>query len=506
MTFTWLDSLLRLGYSKTLELKDIPHLTSEDEASTAQRAFAEAWKLQQKENPLGRQSVFKALSKCYWKEMVVTGIFAFLRSAAMISGPLFLRSFVQFAGGKQHFKYEGFVLVGGLFAVKLIESLSQRHWFFNSRRAGMRMRSALMAAVYQKQLRLSSFGRLRHATGEIVNYIAVDAYRFGEFPWWLHWAWTVPFQMLGAVGILFATVGWATLPGLFIIIVTAILNRPLARSLQNCQAHFMTAQDERLRATSEILISMKIIKLQAWEDKFKHNLRAVEFKWLSEGQFNKSYGSILYWMSPIIVASIVFAASAIIGNPPLTATTIFTVHATFRIMQEPLSMLPEVLSILIQVNVSLERLDTFLQDDELKPDDVARKPLDVSEYTIKIQRGIFSWDPDSSKPTLKGINLDIKNGEKVAVCGPVGSGKSALLHTILGEIPKVSGVVQVYGNIAYVAQTAWIQSGTFRDNILYGKEMDKVRYEKTIKACALDKDIENFDHGDMTEIGERGLC
>jgi len=54
----------------------------------------------------------------------------------------------------------------------------------------MRMRSALMVAVYQKQLKLSSSARTRHSAGEIVNYIAVDAYRMGEFPWWFHIAWT----------------------------------------------------------------------------------------------------------------------------------------------------------------------------------------------------------------------------------------------------------------------------------------------------------------------------
>ena len=43
------------------------------------------------------------------------------------------------------------------------------------------------------------------------------------------------------------------------------------------------------------------------------------------------------------------------------------------------------------------------------------------------------------------------------------------------------------------------------ENILYGKPMDKIQYKKAIKACALDKDIEIFAHGDMTEIGERGL-
>lgn len=61
------------------------------------------------------------------------------------------------------------------------------------------------------------------------------------------------------------------------------------------------------------------------------------------------------------------------------------------------------------------------------------------------------------------------------------------------------------GCIAYVSQSSWIQSGTLRDNILYGKPMNKKAYQNAIRCCALDKDIENFDHGDLTEIGQRGL-
>ena len=61
------------------------------------------------------------------------------------------------------------------------------------------------------------------------------------------------------------------------------------------------------------------------------------------------------------------------------------------------------------------------------------------------------------------------------------------------------------GTVAYVSQTSWIQSGTVRDNILFGKPMDKTRYDDAIKVCALDKDINDFSHGDLTEIGQRGI-
>ncbi|TYG83767.1 hypothetical protein ES288_D01G193800v1 [Gossypium darwinii] len=76
---------------------------------------------------------------------------------------------------------------------------------------------------------------------------------------------------------------------------------------------------------------------------------------------------------------------------------------------------------------------------------------------------------------------------------------------MLGEMPKLSGTVSVFGSIAYVSQVSWIQSGTIRDNILYGKPMDADKYDKAINVCALDKDINSFDHGDPTEIGQRGI-
>ena len=59
--------------------------------------------------------------------------------------------------------------------------------------------------------------------------------------------------------------------------------------------------------------------------------------------------------------------------------------------------------------------------------------------------------------------------------------------------------------MAYVSQSSWIQSGTIRNNVLFRKAMDQTRYENAIKACALDKDIDDFSHGDLTEIGQRGI-
>ncbi|XP_037495342.1 ABC transporter C family member 10-like [Jatropha curcas] len=124
---------------------------------------------------------------------------------------------------------------------------------------------------------------------------------------------------------------------------------------------------------------------------------------------------------------------------------------------------------------------------------------------ISIKSAIFSWEDSSSKPTLRNVNLEIRPGEKVAVCGEVGSGKSTLLAAILGEVPNTQGSIQVRGRIAYVSQVAWIQTGTIQDNILFGSAMDSHRYQDTLERCSLVKDLELLPYGDLTEIGERGV-
>ena len=57
--------------------------------------------------------------------------------------------------------------------------------------------------------------------------------------------------------------------------------------------------------------------------------------------------------------------------------------------------------------------------------------------------------------------------------------------------------------MAYVPQQAWIQNATLKENVLFGKNSDDVRYQKAIEACALGPDLEILPGGDETEIGEK---
>ena len=86
----------------------------------------------------------------------------------------------------------------------------------------------------------------------------------------------------------------------------------------------------------------------------------------------------------------------------------------------------------------------------------------------------------------------------------MGSGKSTLLSVIAGEMPVSGGNIQCCGTTAYVPQMPWVFSGTLRENILFGRPFDFDKYIETIRACALEEDIEGFPDKDQVIVGERG--
>ena len=102
------------------------------------------------------------------------------------------------------------------------------------------------------------------------------------------------------------------------------------------------------------------------------------------------------------------------------------------------------------------------------------------------------------------MSIEVTENKLLLVTGPVGCGKSSLLLSFLDELPPSAGNITHSGRIVYVPQTAWVYSGTLRDNILFNQPFDQEKYDRTIEACDLKKDIAMLPEGDKTLLGERG--
>jgi ABC-type multidrug transport system fused ATPase/permease subunit len=129
--------------------------------------------------------------------------------------------------------------------------------------------------------------------------------------------------------------------------------------------------------------------------------------------------------------------------------------------------------------------------------------LQGSGAAVSIQNGRFGWSSD--EPVLDKVNLNIPAGSVTAIMGPVGSGKSMLLHGILKQCPMAEGDISVnWSRVAFCPQQPWLVSGTIRRNIVGEQFYDASWYWDVVTACALVLDLESFEDGDMKHVGNEG--
>lgn len=106
--------------------------------------------------------------------------------------------------------------------------------------------------------------------------------------------------------------------------------------------------------------------------------------------------------------------------------------------------------------------------------------------------------------TLNDLNVQFPKGKLIGVIGPIGAGKSSLLQALLYELPLESGSISINGSLSYASQVPWIFAASVKQNILFGQEYDRDRYNAVVQACALTRDFQQFEDADQTIVGERG--
>ncbi|KAI8022119.1 ABC transporter C family member 5 [Camellia lanceoleosa] len=464
ITFRWLNPLFEKGQrEKKLKLSHIPLVP---ELETTEKAFS---KLQESMQILVITSLPRAIAHATWKPLAINAAIAGIYAVSSYMGPFLITHSVNSlsvnnddASSYNH----GLIIAFIFFIAKNMESVSQRQWYFGAQRVSVRIRAALMVLIYKKSssIKLSQSGPINW---RIVSLINADIEKIGELCLQVHQVWLLTVQVFLALIILYRSLGAApSMVALFTTVLVMVCNTPLANRQKRYHSKIMEAMDSRIKATSETFKNMRVLKLHSWESSFLKKLLG-----LRRTQFAVAF---LFWASPVFVSAATLGVCIALAKTPLTSGTIFPALATFWVLQEPIYNLPEFISMIAQTKVSLDRIREFIQEEDLE------MPVNNANNSLKIMKGY-----------------------KVAICGSVGSGKSSLLCSILGEIPRISGWgIQVYGSKAYVPQSAWIQTGT---NVLFGSKMDEELYESVLRACVVNKDVSNWVNGDLILVGERGM-
>uniref|UniRef100_A0A674BMM9 ATP binding cassette subfamily C member 2 n=1 Tax=Salmo trutta TaxID=8032 RepID=A0A674BMM9_SALTR len=408
-----------------------------------------------------------------------SAFFKLVTDLLSFASPQILKLMISFTTDKSIYTWTGYMYAVLLILVAVFQSLFLQQYFQRCFVLGMKVRTAIMAAVYKKALVVSNDARKESTVGETVNLMSADAQRFNDVVNFIHLLWSCPLQIALAIAFLWIELGPAVLAGLAVMVLMVPINGLLANMSKNVQN--MRYKDKRMKIVNEMLNGIKvlILKLYAWEPSFQNQvmgIREQELVVMRKFAYLSSVSTFIFSCAPALVSLATFAVFvAVDSENVLDAGKAFTSISLFNILRFPLAFLPMLIAAMVQVG----------QHTRTHAHTHAHTYVHTHAHTL--------------------VSLEIKPGKLVAVVGVVGSGKSSLISAMLGEMHSAKGFINVQGSVAFVPQQAWIQNATLRDNILFGCPLEDSRFQATLEACALGPDLELLPGGDQTEIGEKGI-
>lgn len=454
----------------------------------------------------------------------------------MFGPPLFLNLVIKYIENREPENREpvssAYLYVFGLFITSLVQSLAVQQSLYIGRCIGIRIQSIIIGEVFDKALRRrdvssaateedSEKGKTK---GNVNNLLSVDAQKLGEMAAYFFYFYSYPIQIAISIWLLYELLGTAALWGVLAMFLAQPVPAFLSMRYQKVHQKVMSATDKRIKTVNELLGAIRIVKFFAWEKEFRKRVteaRTEELKAIRGRLFMFLYMMCCWFLIPVFIMVVVFYTYT--RNHELTASTAFTAVALFNTFRAALDELPLLLTWLLQANVATKRIDGFLAEDEVEQPPSATGP--DAPFIGFVDNATFAWEKsvyqerDLDKANLKNLNLSFPRNKLSIVCGPTGSGKTTLIASLLGETYCMSGAVCLPrktpsrngplggspSGIAYVAQSAWLQNCSIRDNILFGLPFDAERYEKVIYMTALTRDLEILEYGDSTEVGEKGV-
>lgn len=537
LTFSWASGIFRKG--DKLSADDLFPLLPLDTVQTATQSLAQAWEAEKlsaaaKGKPPRLSTAYlRAFLPFYLKIclfIVWKGCFVLAQSQFLA---LLLTSLSQPLLSSD---VEAYLYALGLTLTAVCGGLLHHLFFFQAWRAGMHWKAAAQGLIFDKILSVDggvmSSGAM--SSGGIVNLAAGDVERFQKLCQMGAYVVLAPAEAVVILWLLWREVGIAALAGAGTLLFFVILQTWLSQRTAALRMHISKVTDERVRLQGQVIAGIRTLKMYAWEPPYASavkRVRAKESALIAQASTYRAINEAFAVVASTLVCGATFLAAWGMEQH-LSPRNVFVTQALFAFLQvEMARFFPLAIESLGEVQVALTRIETFL----LKPQAQSAVPpaedaVDAGSPVVQVIVATCSW-PVSLKAsalksacpggpsaaltvrtehtevafTLHDVNLRVDRGQFVAIVGAVGAGKSTLLSMLMRELRPSQGEVHVHGRIAYVAQAAWVLTGTLRENITFGSTWDEKKYAAVIHASCLGPDIARFPEGDQVILGERGV-
>ena len=478
----------------------------------------------------------------YWKSVLKTYnwwhcIYVAIAGGGRIFGALFLGYFVQQLENVTTtptsddawlaITYGCLVLLG-----TLITSFAHHTFYYYVWVESLRMRVATVGLIYDKTTRLSLSSLGQATSGRVFNMAAGDSMRiqFGlMFVPYFVWA---PIEAIIILGLLVWELGWAAAVGWsFFVLCFVPLQLIFSRMFAKLQFQAAKAADHRIKLTTEVATGAACVKSHCWENAFVQlvdQARNKEISILTKIAALRGLNEGIFFSSTTVVGGLIFLIHTWVANESLPSKSVMVCLQLLMILQLTCAKFL-CLGIMgySQAFISMQRIEHFLQREEVKGSaggaggaggagNGSKNGTETRKDNIAIEykNASASWEEQNETNTndtnvLSKINISIPKNSLVMVVGPVGSGKTSLLMSMLSELPITQGSLYIdpllQESTAFVGQTPYIQSGSVIDNILFGSTKNKKLLQKVLTSCDLNKDLSQLSNGDRTLVGEKGV-
>ena len=331
-------------------------------------------------------------------------------------------------------------------------------------------------------------------------------------------------------------IGFLNLVGFFMVLFFILLQRIIYSKFELYDRKRRKLMDTRAGMSAEIINGVKNIKFNALEKVYKEKIDTIRKGEKSLlGKMFRIYtltASYLLVMCSVI-GLIVFSILKTVTKKEISVGAMFAILMLLTRLAMIVDFFITEISEIYSSFPSFSRLNIFMKLKERVGMDQDQKgvlpgSVSFSEYSA-------TWNDFETQNQIKRLNVSLggenveEEGEKVedlvgvesnvllnfdfevrphefiGVIGKVGSGKTSLIRAICGDLKVSGGSVRSKGKIALVAQQAFLVNDTLKNNILFGMDYDKKKYDEIIRICQLESDLKILTYGDQTEIGERGI-
>lgn len=379
-------------------------------------------------------------------------------------------------------------------------------------------------AIYRhyQQLDLSFYKKNR--TGDLMNRIAEDVSRVRMYTgpaimYFVNLAFTISFcliYMLQANPKLTLIV-LSPLPLLAITIY--YVNTTIHRKSEKIQALLSKLTTTAQESFSGIRVIKSFVQEKAQQDYFEKNSEEYRQNTIGLAKMEAIYFPTMALMIGISTLLTILIGGIYAMQPGSNVTTGMLAEFVMyiNILTFPVSAIGWTASMIQRAAASQKRINEFLDTESQIQEPVKPKQPEVSG-SIRFDKVDFTYEHTGIK-AIKGLSLDIREGEKVAIIGRTGSGKTTLAQLLLRLFDTDSGTISLDGTpiteiglkhlrekVSYVPQDVFLFSDTIRNNIAFGKDQAvEEEIEQAARAASIHQEIMQFSqHYDMV-IGERGV-